>query len=200
MSGSDFPRPEKVRQVPLEDLFKGSSLDTNADLKAKNFSIGGTTLFSEIRVIGSLPWTEEEYYAIADEFRPLTIPDLFLIVEENGKPIAHSFSWPDYGPILSGMRRPFAFIKWMRFKKLSHSIDRMRCLSFQIHRDYHGRGIETFLYMKMMSTAKKLGYRQCIILALENYPINRQIRELDGNVEKRLRIYQYPVKTPSQTE
>ncbi len=50
--------------------------------------------------------------------------------------------------------------------------------------------------------AKQLGYRKCIVLvlALENYPINRQIRELDGNVEKRLRIYQYPVKTPSQTE
>ena len=62
------------------------------------------------------------------------------------------------------------------------------------------RRIETFLYMEMMSTTKKLGYWQCIILAVENYPTNRQIRELDGKVEKRLRIYQCPVKTPSQTE
>ena len=70
----------------------------------------------------------------------------------------------------------------------------MRSFSFQIHRDYQGRGIETFLYMEMMSTAKKLGYRQCIVLLLENYPINRQIRELGGSIEKRLRLYQHPAK------
>jgi hypothetical protein len=32
------------------------------------------------------------------------------------------------------------------------------------------------------------------------HPNNRQIRELDLNFEKRLRIYQYPAKTSSQTE
>ena len=157
-------------------------------------------LSSSFQGYGELPWTEEEYYAIADEFRPLTVPDLFLIVEEHGKPVAHSFSLPDYGPILSGMRGPFAFIKGMRFKQLSRSIDRLRSLSFQIHRDYQGRGIETFLYKEMTRTAKRLGYRESIILALENYPVNRQIQELGGNVEKRLRLYQYPAKTPSQTE
>jgi GNAT superfamily N-acetyltransferase len=129
-------------------------------------------LSSSFRGYGELPWTEEEYYAIADEFRPLTVPDLFLIVEEHGKPVALCFSLPDYGPILSGMRGPFALIKGMRFKRLSRSIDRLRSFSFQLHRSYQGRGIETFLYNEMARTAKRLGYRENIILALEN-PINR---------------------------
>jgi GNAT superfamily N-acetyltransferase len=153
-------------------------------------------LSSSFQGYGEIPWTEEEYYALADEFRPLTIPDLFLIVEEHGKPVALSFSLPDYGPILSGMKGPFAFIKGMRFKQLAHAIDRLRSLSFQIHRDYQGRGIETFLYTATRSTAKRLGYRESMILVLENYPVNRQIQELGGIIEKRLRLYQYPGKTP----
>jgi GNAT superfamily N-acetyltransferase len=152
-------------------------------------------LSSSFQGYGELPRTEEEYYAIADEFRPLTIPDLFLIVEEHGKPVASSFALPDYGPILSGMRGPFAFIKGMRFKRLSRSIDRIRSFSFQLHRSYQGRGIETLLYSEMARSAKRLGYRENIILALENYPINRHIRELGGSIEKRLRLYQYPAKT-----
>jgi GNAT superfamily N-acetyltransferase len=94
------------------------------------------------------------------------------------------------------MRGPFAFIKAMRFKQLARSIDRLRGLSFQIHRDYQGRGIETFLYMETMSVAKRLGYKESIVLALENYPINRQIQELGGTIEKRMRLYQYPDKAP----
>jgi len=153
-------------------------------------------LSSSFQGYGELPWTEEEYYALADEFRPLTIPDLFLIVEERGKPVALSFSLPDYGPILSGMRGPFAFIKGMRFKQLARSIDRLRALSFQIHRSYQGKGLETFLYMETMSAARRAGYRESIVLALENYPVNRQIQELGGTIEKRLRLYQYPDKIP----
>jgi len=153
-------------------------------------------LSSSFQGHGELPWTEEEFYALADEFRPLTVPDLSLIVEERGKPVAHSFSLPDYGPILSGMRGPFAFIKAIRFKQLARSIHRLRALSFQIHRDNQGRGIETFLYMQTMRAAKRLGYRESIILVLETYPINRQIQELGGTIEKRLRLYQYPAKTP----
>jgi GNAT superfamily N-acetyltransferase len=152
-------------------------------------------LSSSFQGYGELPWTEEEYYAIADEFCPLVIPELFLIVEEHGKPVALSFSLPDYGPILSGMRGPFAFIKAIRFKQLARSIDRLRALSFQIHRDYQGRGIEAFLYMETMRAAKRLGYKESIVLALENYPINRQIQELGGTIEKRLRLYQYPAET-----
>jgi len=153
-------------------------------------------LSSSFQGYGELPWTEEEFYALADEFRPLVIPDLFLIVEEHGKPVAFSFSLPDYGPILSGMRGPFAFIKALRFKQLARSIHRLRALGFQIHKDYQGRGIETFLYMETMGAAKRLGYKESIVLALENYPINRQIQELGGTIEKRLRLYQYPAKTP----
>ncbi len=196
----DLSRPLSERmqriasRIEAKGTFRIRPVNLDAYEKEKE-ALKEVFLSSSFQGYGELPWTEEEYYAIADEFRPLTIPDLFLIVEEHGKPVALSFSLPDYGPILSGMRGPFAFIKWMRFKKLSRSIDRMRSFSFQIHRDYQGRGIETFLYMEMMSTAKKLGYRQCIVLLLENYPINRQIRELGGNVEKRLRIYQHPAKT-----
>jgi len=152
-------------------------------------------LSSSFQGYGELPWTEEEFYALADEFRPLVIPDLFLIVEEHGKPVAFSFSLPDYGPILSGMRGPFAFIKALRFKQLARSIHRLRALGFQIHKDYQGRGIETFLYMETMSAAKRLGYKESIVLALENYPINRQIQELGGTIEKRIRLYQCPAKT-----
>jgi hypothetical protein len=50
--------------------------------------------------------------------------------------------------------------------------------------------------METMSAAKRAGYRESIVLALENYPINRQIQELGGSIEKRLRLYQYPDKIP----
>ena len=196
----DVSRPlsERMRRIASRIEAKGTFQirPVNLDVYEKEKeALKEVFLSSSFQGYGELPWTEEEYYAIADEFRPLTIPDLFLIVEEHGKPVALSFALPDYGPILSGMRGPFAFIKGMRFKQLARSIDRLRSLSFQIHQDHQGRGIETFLYMEMMSTAKRLGYKESIVLALENYPINRQIQELGGTIEKRLRLYQYPAET-----
>jgi len=192
------PLSERMRRIASRIETKGAFQirPVNLDVYEKEKeALKEVFLTSSFQGYGELPWTEEEYYAIADEFRPLVIPDLFLIVEERGKPVALSFSLPDYGPILSGMRGPLAFIKGMRFKQLARSIDRLRSLSFQIHQDYQGRGIETFLYMETMGAAKRLGYRESVILALENYPINRQIQELGGTIEKRLRLYQYPEKT-----
>ena len=192
------PMSERMQRIANRTKAKGSlqvrqiNLD---DYEKEKEALKEVFLSSSYQGRGELPWTEEEYYALADEFGPLTIPELFLVIEEHGKPVALSFSLPDYGPILSGMRGPFAFIKALRFKQLSRSIDRLRGLSFQIHRNYQGRGIETLLYMETMSAAKKLGYRQSIILTPEDYPINRQIQELGGSVEKRIRLYQYPAKT-----
>ncbi len=197
------PMPDRMqriaRRIETRETFQIRRVNLDAYEKEKE-ALKEVFLSSSFQGYGELPWTEEEYYAIADEFRPLTVPDLFLIVEEHGKPVALCFSLPDYGPILSGMRGPFALIKGMRFKRLSRSIDRLRSFSFQLHRSYQGRGIETFLYNEMARTAKRLGYRENIILALENYPINRHIRELGGRLEKRLRLYQHPAKTSSQTE
>jgi len=53
--------------------------------------------------------------------------------------------------------------------------------------------------MEMKKAAKKLGYRESIIQALENHPINRQMQELGGTIEKRIRLYQYPAKTLETT-
>jgi len=190
---------ERMRRIASRIKAKGTFQIRPVNLEAyekEKEVLKEVFLSSSFQGYGELPWTEEEYYALTDEFRPLVIPDLFLIVEEHGKPVAFSFSLPDYGPILSGMRGPFAFIKALRFKQLSRSIDRLRGLTIQIHRDSQGRGLETFVYMETMSAAKRLGYKESIVLVLENYPINRQIQELGGTIEKRLRLYQYPAKTP----
>jgi len=82
------------------------------------------------------------------------------------------------------MRGPFAFIKRMRFKRLSRSIDRLRSFSFQLHRNYQGRGIDTLLYNEMAGSANWLGYRENIILALENYPINRHYENLAAALKR----------------
>jgi GNAT superfamily N-acetyltransferase len=193
------PVSERIRRIAsrikAKEAFQVRPVNLEAYEKEKEV-LKEVFLSSSFQGYGELPWTEEEFYALADEFRPLVIPDLFLIVEEHGKPVAFSFSLPDYGPILSGMRGPFAFIKALRFKQLARSIDRLRGLAIQIHRDSQGRGLETFVYMETMSAAKRLGYKESIVLVLENYPINRQIQELGGTIEKRLRLYQYPAKTP----
>ncbi len=142
------PMPDRMqriaRRIETRETFQIRRVNLDAYEKEKE-ALKEVFLSSSFQGYGELPWTEEEYYAIADEFRPLTVPDLFLIVEEHGKPVALCFSLPDYGPILSGMRGPFALIKGMRFKRLSRSIDRLRPFSFQLHRSYQGRGIETFL-------------------------------------------------------
>jgi GNAT superfamily N-acetyltransferase len=154
------PMPDRMqriaRRIETRGTFQIRRVNLDAYEKEKE-ALKEVFLSSSFQGYGELPWTEEEYYAIADEFRPLTVPDLFLIVEEHGKPVALCFSLPDYGPILSGMRGPFALIKGMRFKRLSRSIDRLRSFSFQLHRNYQGRGIETFLYNEMARTAKRLG-------------------------------------------
>src|SRR4029077_19148884 len=111
------PLSERMRRIASRIKAKGTFQIRPVNLDAyekEKEALKEVFLSSSFQGYGELPWTEEEFYALADEFRPLTVPDLSLIVEERGKPVAHSFSLPDYGPILSGMGVPFVFKKQIR--------------------------------------------------------------------------------------
>lgn len=189
------PLPERMQRISSRIEVRGVLRLRRANLNAyerERALLKDVLLSAPVQGWGELPWTEEEYHARADELRYLVIPDLFLVVEHGDNPVAFAISVPDYGPILNQVSSQFGFINfisWMRFKKLSRMINRFRMFSLQIHRDYQRRGIESLLYMHTMRTAKGLGYRDAVVMVPEDYPITRQIKELGGKVEKRLRIY-----------
>jgi GNAT superfamily N-acetyltransferase len=196
------PLPERMQRIASRIEARGAlrlrRVNPNAYERERE-ALKDVLLSAPVQGWGELPWTEEEYYARADDLRYLIIPDLFLIVEHSERPVAFAISVPDYGPILNRVSSPFGFIKWMRFRKLSRMINRFRMFSLQIHRDYQRRGIETLLYMETIRTAKRLGYQHAMVLVPEDYTITRQITELGGKVEKRLRIYGYSLLSIEHT-
>src|SRR5262245_36017613 len=68
----------------------------------------------------AIPYAHKAYPEFFERFGLTKFKDVLVWSIDLTRPL------PPYGPILSGMRGPFAFIKAIRFKQLARSVDRLR--------------------------------------------------------------------------
>jgi len=148
---------------------------------------------------GFVPMTDHEFDHIAKEMKAILRPELVLIAEVKGDPVAFSMTLPDAnyalkaaGGRLTKWGLPIGLIKLLL---ASRRIRRLRLITLGIKEGFRKRGIDAVLYLETITTAKRLGYSGGeISWTLEdNHLVNRAIEMMGGKKTKTYRIYQRAV-------
>jgi len=148
---------------------------------------------------GFVPMTDHEFDHMAKEMKAIIRPELVLIAEVKGEPVAFSMTIPDAnyalkaaGGRLTKYGLPIGLIKLLL---ASRKIRRLRLITLGIKEGFRKRGIDAVLYLETITTAKKLGYSGGeISWTLEdNHLVNRAIEMMGGKRTKTYRIYRKAV-------
>jgi len=144
---------------------------------------------------GFVPMTEAEFDHMAKEMKPLVVPELLLIAEVKGEPVAFSMTIPDAnyalkaaGGRLTRFGLPIGLAKLLL---AARRIRRLRLITLGIKEGYRRQGLDAILYLDTISTARRLGYSGGeISWTLEdNHLVNRAIETMGGVRSKTYRIY-----------
>jgi len=148
---------------------------------------------------GFVPMTEHEFDHLAKEMKAVIRPELVMIAEVNGEPVAFVLTVPDANVALKAAGGRLT--KWglpIGLAKLllaSRRIRRVRLILLGIKANFRKRGIDAVLYLDSLQTAKRLGYTSGeISWTVEDAPlVNRAIEMMGGKRTKTYRIYQRAV-------
>ncbi|MDY7232858.1 N-acetyltransferase [Hyalangium rubrum] len=148
---------------------------------------------------GFVPMTDREFDHLAREMKQIVRPELLLIAEVKGEPVAFSMTIPDANSAIkaaNGRLTTFGLpIGLVKLVLASKKIRRLRLITLGIKEGYRRRGLDAILYLDTLRTAKQLGYEGGeISWTLEdNHLVNRAIESMGGQRSKTHRIYQRPL-------
>ena len=148
-----------------------------------------------------LPMNEEEFDGIVARLRPLVRvrPELCLIAEVRGEPVAFSITLPDANPAIQaaggylthwGLPLGLARMAWA-----ARNIERLRVLLFGIKPGFRRRGLDALLYLETLRTARRLGYDGAELgwVTEDNELMVRAIESMGARRYKTYRIYERPI-------
>jgi GNAT superfamily N-acetyltransferase len=147
---------------------------------------------------GFVPMTEAEFDHLAKEMKPLVVPELLLIAEVKGEPVAFSMTIPDAnfalkaaGGRLTRYGLPIGLVK---LALAARRIRRLRLITLGVKEGFRRQGLDAILYLDTIKTARRLGYSGGeISWTLEdNTLVNRAIESMGGVRSKTYRLYQRP--------
>jgi GNAT superfamily N-acetyltransferase len=145
---------------------------------------------------GFVPMTDHEFDHLARELKAIVEPELVLIAEVKGEPVAFSMTLPDANFALKAaggrLTRYGLPIGLAKLVLASRRIDRLRLITLGIKEGYRRRGLDAILYLDTLRTAHRLGYRGGeISWTLEdNQLVNRAIESMGGQRSKTYRGYE----------
>ena len=144
---------------------------------------------------GFVPMTEAEFDHMAREMKQIVVPELLLLAEVKGEPVAFSMTIPDANVAYKAANGRLTHYGLptglLRMVLASRKIKRLRLITLGIKEGYRKRGIDAILYMDTLKAAKALGYTGGeISWTLEdNHLVNRAIESMGGRKYKTYRIY-----------
>lgn len=141
---------------------------------------------------GFVPMTEEEFNHLAKHLKSVIVPDLALMAEMDGEPVAFSLTLPDLNQALihaNGRLFPTGLMKIMIHEK---KIDMVRVIIMGVIPEHRNLGIDAMLYLDTWRNAIAHGYtRGEMSWILENNTLmNRAMQMLGAVVYKIYRIYE----------
>lgn len=113
---------------------------------------------------GHVPYTEREAQHLASELKPVLEPDLFLFVEDAGRPVAFAASLPNLNRVLKtlpgGRLLPAGLPKLLAGVKLGVPYE-IRMALMGVDPEYRGRGLDALLIHQTVQNGRRMGYEAC---------------------------------------
>jgi GNAT superfamily N-acetyltransferase len=147
---------------------------------------------------GFVPLTDAEFDKLATDLRHFIAPDLAMIAESHGEPIAFSLTVPDWNQALKkldgrltrfGLPVGLAKLWWN-----SRKIDRVRLMALGVKNGWRRRGIDAVLVVETVRRTHELGYAggEVSWTLEDNDLINRAIESCGCTRTKLYRMYEGP--------
>ncbi|HUB07748.1 MAG TPA: N-acetyltransferase [Myxococcales bacterium] len=144
---------------------------------------------------GFVPFTDEEFAHLAKDMKAIVKPELLLLAEVKGEPVAFAMTLPDANRVLKrvgGRLFPTGLFKALYW---GNKIDRARLITLGIVEGYRRRGLDAILTLETLRAGRRQGYQTGeISWTLEdNHLINRAIQSFGGVRSKTYRVYGRPL-------
>jgi hypothetical protein len=141
---------------------------------------------------GFIPVTDGEFRYTARELKPIADPQMVLIAENSGRPVAFSVSLPDYNPVLKKMNGrlwPFGFLHWLFGRR---QIRKVRTLLLGVVEDFRRSGIELLLIHDTFRNGLSRGYQtgEMSWILEDNRLMRKPLERMGARIEKVYRIYE----------
>ncbi len=141
---------------------------------------------------GAVPMSDREFEHMAKDLKSIVIPDLVLIAEVDGEPVAFSMALPNINQALAKIRGRLDPVSLVKLLYYSRHVSTGRLLTLGVRKAYRKRGLETILYAETLDRARRVNICEGEVgWTLEtNDLINRAVEVLGGRHTKTYRIYE----------
>ena len=141
---------------------------------------------------GFVPMTDEEIEHMAKSLKPIVIPDIVLFVERDSTTLGFALALPDMNQALrhANVRLfPFGLLKILYYAR---KIQLARGLVLGILEEDRGKGLDTLLYLNLLSNAKRHNITQGEFswILEDNLAIQRPLERFGAYKYKTYRFYE----------
>jgi GNAT superfamily N-acetyltransferase len=142
---------------------------------------------------GFVPMTEHEIDHLAEQFKPVVIPELVPMAEKDGKLIGFGIALPDLNVVFRKNRsgRLFPMILKLLWALKTRRIRRARILLLGIEPGYRGKGIDAMLYhwIWIRSAERGIYWGEAGWILEDNPAMNAGLEKMTFRVYKTYRLY-----------
>ena len=146
---------------------------------------------------GFVPMTDHEIDHLAEQFKPVVIPELVPIAEKDGKMIGFGIALPDLNVVFQRHRsgRLFPMIFDLLWSLKARRIRRARILLLGILPEYRGRGVDAMLYHWIWTRSGERGiyWGEAGWILEDNPAMNAGLEKMTFTVYKTYRLYDRPL-------
>ena len=142
---------------------------------------------------GFVPMTDHEIDHLAEQFKPVVIPELVPMAEKDGKLIGFGIALPDLNVVFRRHRsgRLFPMILDLLWSLQMRRIRRARILLLGVLPDYRGKGVDAMLYhwIWTRSGERSIYWGEAGWILEDNPVMNAGLEKMTFRVYKTYRLY-----------
>ncbi len=144
---------------------------------------------------GAVPMTDEEMDALAEDLKPILVPELIIFAEKEGKTIGFALSLPDINVALKYNKNGYFIPGLYHLLTKKKKIKKVRVIVLGVLPEYLYTGAGGALFYETAINAKKLGYDfgEASWILEDNERMNRSAEAMLGVIDKRYRVYQMDI-------
>lgn len=143
---------------------------------------------------GFVPMTDAELDHLAEQFKPVAVPDLIPFAEKDGEVIGFGLCLPDLNYVFrrhrSGRLTP-AMLADLLFSLKFKRIPRLRILLLGMTPEWRGKGVDAMLYNWIWTKSKEHGFQwgEAGWILEDNPAMNTALEKMEFSVYKTYRLY-----------
>ena len=146
---------------------------------------------------GFVPMTDRELDHLAEQFKPIVIPEIVPFAEKDGQVIGFGIVLPDLNEVFRHSRRGrlLPLLPRLLWKVKTRRYKRARILLLGILPEYQGKGIDAMLYHWIWTRCGELGitWGEAGWILEDNPAMNAGLEKMTFRVYKTYRLYDRPI-------